>query len=56
MGEVYRAVLNRIVDGEHAGLLVMMESTVIDQQEQPVADLPGVGPKEDAMVDIAVDG
>ena len=56
MSERYTAVLDRIVDGETAVLLLEEEGDVVDQLNLAVEDLPEEGAFEGAVFEVELDG
>ena len=57
MTETATAVLDRIVDGETAVLLVEADGDVVDELTVPVEELPEPGREEGAVFDVdAADG
>ncbi|WP_254767496.1 DUF3006 family protein [Salinilacihabitans rarus] len=49
------AVLDRIVDGETAVLLLEAEGRVVDERTLPAADLPADGRREGAVFEVVVE-
>lgn len=55
MSETHTAVLDRIVDGENAVLLLEADGDVIDERIVDVETLPEDGRHEGAVFDVTVD-
>ncbi|AHF98719.1 hypothetical protein HALLA_07480 [Halostagnicola larsenii XH-48] len=54
MSATYTAVLDRIVDGETAVLLLEEDESVREERTVPVADLPEAGRHEGAVFELEV--